>query len=376
MHLKTGFFLMASFLLFCAFGCASRAPEPAAPTDAPAESMPYRSAARVDEPSGTDERVFATSLYDAGTNDFDGERLWTVAFDGLSTRTVDRRNSPARFDGDYSVWMTYDRDGDWDNCTLGRCIDDEADWNLLSAVLFSRTFVPDANAEVRIQTPRFLIRKGTLCLSSTSYWDIVGKTYYIDDEVCTYWINPDGSVIRTAPDEVPYRSEQPLTAEEAAYLYLLYEAHYMTATIQCPSPAYPEEQDQYRLLVEKNGVCTELPRDRFEAFTALVTVPEDQTPQSVRSCFACTTEMFANADYPSSEVLRFRFVQDGYDPDQSPQLWFSLREDGRIIRETPLSAGFIHAAARWRCFGKNRFVSVARFPVDEILRFVSDCGAE
>ena len=150
MHLKTGFFLMASFLLFCAFGCASRAPEPAAPTDAPVESMPYRSAARVDEPSGTDERVFATSLYDAGTNDFDGERLWTVAFDGLSTRTVDRRNSPARFDGDYSVWMTYDRDGDWDNCTLGRCIDDEADWNLLSAVLFSRTFVPDANAEVRI----------------------------------------------------------------------------------------------------------------------------------------------------------------------------------------------------------------------------------
>lgn len=388
--------ILAAVLLFCAIGCRQEHSETAASIDSPVPTaavtpvptpeptatpeptpvLPYRDAFLSGEPSDTNCRTIALSLYDAGMNNFDGKRLWTVTFSGLTLRTVDRFANPMRFSDDLSVWMTYDRDGDWDNCSLGRCISDETDWNWLDSVLFSREYEADPSVEFFIQTPRFIVRKGDLCLSSTSIRDVVGKTYYIDDEVCTYWIKPDGTVVRTDADGSRYRAVETLTPEEVAYLCLLYEAHYMTPAIQYPCPAVPEQLDQYHLLIERNGVCTELPPDSFEAFTALVTVPEDQTLSTWTSCFACKTEMFANADYPSPEVLRFRFVQEGYDPDQSPYQWFSLREDGKIIRETPLGAGFIHTVARWRGFGKNRIVSEAVFSVDDILAFVKPYGIE
>ncbi len=365
--------LLVLALLFCA--CACKEPSaPPEPTPAPTEA-PYAFSVSDSEPAGSGYEI-AVSLYDPGTNDFDGERQWTVIFDGLSPRTVDRRDNPARFDGDYSVWTTYDRDGDWDNCTLGRCIDGETEWKLLDAMLFSRDYREDPDVSVYFQTPRFIVRKGDQCRTSTSVWNEVGKAYYIDDDVCTYWINPDGSVIRTDADGAIFRSAEPLTADETAYLYLLYEAYYITPALQYPCAAHPEEMRGYRLLIERNGVRTELPSESFEPFIKLVSVEADQSIETYAPCFACTTEVFANADYPAPEVLRFRFAAEGYDPDQSPHLWFSLREDGRIVRETPLSAGFIHTVARWRCFGVNRVVSDAAFPVEDILSFLAPYGIE
>ncbi len=386
------FLFLALALLFCACSCRepSVPPEPtieptseptAAPTPEPTPeptavpAMPYASAVLGDEPND-ESYAIAVSLYETGANDFDGERAWTVLFDGLTPHTVDRRANPTRFSDDLSVWTTYDRDGDWDNCSLGRCIGDEAEWNALDALLFSREYEADPNAVFYIQTPRFTVRKGDLCRSSTSVWDVVGTTYYIDDDVCTYWINPDGTAIRADADDSVYRSVRALTPEQVAYLYLLYEAYYMAPAIQYPWPAHPEEMDSFHLLIERNGARVELPRESFEGFLALVSVPEDQTAQTYAPCFACVTELLVDADDPAPEVLRFRFVREGYDPDQSPYQWFSLRGDGRIVRETPIGAGYIHTVARWRCFGRNRIVSVAAFPVEDILAFLAPYGIE
>ena len=389
MNRKTTVLILVLLLLFCA-ACkgadaqgspaptgqiAPAAVETPAPTEvaAPTPVPPYRTASLGDEPSGNGYDV-AVSLYAAGATDFDGERTWTVSFAGLTPRTVDRCANPMRFDGDLSVWTTYDRNGDWDDCTLGRCIDDETDRNWLRTVLFSRDYTPDPDAEIYMQTPRFLVRKGDLCLSSTSIWDEIGKTYYIDDDVCSYWINPDGSVIRADADGTRYRAIEPLTAEQVAYLYLLYEAHYMTPALQYPCAAYPDEMDRYHLYAERNGVRTELPKESFESFLKLVSVESDQSAQTYAPCFACTTELFADPDYPAEEALRFRFIADGYDPDAALYFWFSLRSDGKIIRDIPLGAGYIHTVARWSCFGRNRIVSKAAFSVDEILAFVKEYG--
>ena len=383
MNRKTTLWVLVLFLLFCAACKGTDAQGSPAPTGqiapaqtevpAPTPAPPYRSASLGDEPSGNRYDI-AVSLYGAGTTDFDGERTWTVSFAGLSPRTVDRRANPARFDGDLSVWMTYDRNGDWDDCTLGRCVSDETDWHWLDSVLFSRDYLPDPDAVFYMQTPRFTVRKGDLCLSSTGLWDEVGKTYYIDDEVCTYWVNPDGSVIRADADGAIYSAVEPLNAEQTAYLYLLYEAHYMTPALQYPCAAYPDEMDRYHLYIERNGIRAELPAESFASFLKLVTVETDQSAQTYAPCFAGTTEMFVNADEPSPEVLRFRFVADGYDPDASPYLWFSLCENGRIIRDIPIGAGYIHAVARWLCFGRNRIVSDAVFSVDGILAFLKPYG--
>jgi hypothetical protein len=346
---------------------------PATPVPTPEPDPPYRAAASGSEPEGSAYEI-AVSLFDAGTTDFDGERKWTVSFEGLLPRTVDRCANPMRFSDDLSVWMTYDRDGEWDNCLLGRCISDETDWFWLDAVLFSREYVPDPDAVFYIQTPRFTVRKGDLCLSSTSLFDEIGQTYYIDDDVCTYWIDPNGSVIRADADGTVYRSVDPLNEEQIAYLYLLYEAHYMTPALQYPLAAYPNEMERYRLYVECNGVRVELPVESFASFLKLVTVDTDRSAQTYAPCFACTTELFADSDYPENEILRFRFVAEGYDPDASPHLWFSLREDGRIVRDIPIGAGYIHTVARWRCFGRNRIISKVVFPVDEILAYVKAYG--
>ena len=370
-------------LLFCAACKGPDAQGSPAPTEqvapapvetpVPTPAPPYRAASLSDEPSGSAYDV-TVSLYAAGTNDFDGERTWTVSFAGLFPRTVDRCENPARFDGDLSVWMTYDRNGDWDDCTLGRCISDGTDRNWLRTVLFSRDYAPDPDAAVYIQTPRFIVRKGDLCRSSTSIFDEIGKTYYIDDDVCSYWVDPDGSVVRTDADGTGYRAVEPLTAEQVAYLYLLYEAHYMTPALQYPCAAYPDEMDRYRLYVDRNGVRTELPAESFEPFLKLVTVETDRSAQTYAPCFACTTELFADSDYPAKEILRFRFVAEGYDPDAAPHLWFSLRENGRIVRDVPLGAGYIHTVGRWVCFGKNRIVSKAAFSVDDVLGFLTTYG--
>lgn len=394
MNRKTAVLFLVLLFLFCAACKEPDAPEPSAPSEAivsiadepaptaeatpmptPEPDPPYRAAVSGSEPDGNGYST-AVSLYDAGTTDFDGERKWTVSFEGLSPRTVDRSANPMRFSDDLSVWMTYDRDGDWDNCTLGRCVSDGTDWFWLDAVLFSREYVPDPDAVFYMQTPRFTVRKGDLCLSSTSLFDEVGKTYYIDDDVCTYWIDPDGSVIRADADGTVFRSVEPLNEEQIAYLYLLYEAHYMTPALQYPLAAYPDEMERYRLYIERNGVRTELPKESFEAFLELVSAAADRSAQTYAPCFACTTELFADSDYPEKEVLRFRFVADGYDPDASLHLWFSLRENGRIVRDTPISAGYIHTVARWSCFGRNRIVSKTVFPVDEILAYVKEYGVE
>lgn len=379
MNRKTAVLILVPLLLFCVACKGTDAQSSPAPTGqvtpAPVETPvptpvpPYRAASLSDEPSGSAYDV-AISLYGAGTTDFDGERTWTVSFAGLSPRAVDRSANPARFSDDLSVWMTYDRNGDWDDCTLGRCLCDGTDWNWLQTVLFSRDYAPDPDAQMFFQTPRFTVRKGDLCLASTSIWNEVGKTYYIDDEVCTYWVDPDGSVVRTDADGTRYRAVEPLTAEQTAYLYLLYETHYMTPALQYPCAAYPDEMDRYHLYVERNGVRTELPAESFESFLKLVTVEADRSVETYAPCFACTTEMFADSDDPAKETLRFRFVAEGYDPDAAPYLWFSLREDGRIVRDLPIGAGYIHTVGRWVCFGRNRVVSKAAFDVDAILKLL------
>ena len=119
------FLFLALAFLFCACSCRepSVPPEPtieptseptAAPTPEPTPeptavpAMPYASAVLGDEPND-ESYAIAVSLYETGANDFDGERAWTVLFDGLTPHTVDRRANPTRFSDDLSVWTTYDQ---------------------------------------------------------------------------------------------------------------------------------------------------------------------------------------------------------------------------------------------------------------------------
>ena len=357
---KLSLFLALILLLCC--GCGGKA--------AP---VLYTSAAPCEEPSGEGYSV-AMSFYHEGDEPYQLDWDWSIAFEGVSPRDVDRCANPPRFDGDKSVWMTYDRNGDWDDCVLGRCITTQEEWDFMDRVLFSPEYEADPDAQPFMQTPRFILRQGNECTSSAIRAAAEGQTYYIDDTVSQYFVSPDGSVIRIDADESVYRAKKQLDRETVAFLYLLYEGYYNTAVIMVPwAPSIGESADECRLLVDCDGQRVALPGEAFDAFLALIT-EDGNTSEDGNPCYNCTMQIFCDSDYPSPEVLRFRFVREGDDPDQNPFLWFSLRKDGKVIMDRMIGAGYIYNDAWWSASGRNRAISVSTFPVKEITAFVAANG--
>jgi len=329
----------------------------------------YRSATPCEEPSNEGYDVVMT-FKRAG----DGGQLdvwdWSMAFTGISPLTVDRTANPPRFDGDKSVWMTYIRNGDWDDCVLGRCITTREEWDFMDRVLFSPEYEADPDAQPNIQAPCFILRQGNECTSSTIRKAVDGETFHVDDTVSQYFVSSDGTVIRIDADESVYRAKKQLDRESVAYLYLLYEAYCRTSAVCVLYNTY--DVDSYHLLVDWNGQRVEIPHENFDSFAALIS--EEGNEYSGDLYFDCTSVMYADSDYPSPEVLRFRFVYDGYDPDSSPFLWFSLHQDGKITLECPIRGGYIYNQVLWWATGRNRMISVSSYDVDEIVAFVEANG--
>ena len=338
-------------------------------------ALPYKSAKLCDEPTGEGYDATISFYHEEG-----GQRQWdwSMTFTGISPVTVDLMANPPRFDGDKSAWMRYDRSSE-EYGFIGRCITTREQWDYLNRALFSAAYESDPSvrspygapyAQVPFGTPHFELRQGNQCTRTTSVKDKDGEEHYTDDIVSTYYVLPDGDVIRVDPDESTYRAKKPLDRETVAYLYLLFEAYYGTWPIGVPY--VPDRDQETLLLVERDGVRMQLPQESFDAFVNLITEDGNMYLFELH-CFDCVTELFTDSDYPSPEVLRFRFVLAGEDPLDS-SWWYSLRQDGKIIWNRFGGGGYIENAESWRTTCGKRWISVSSFDVDEIVALVEANG--
>ena len=349
-------------------------PAPADPPEETDESaaIPFPPGVPCSEPE-SDEQLVSVSLYTAEEGEiFGSARQWSYRFDGMSPVEYDQFAPPARFDGDKSLWMTYNRDGSFDNCVIGRCIQTQAEWDVFAKALFSAEYAPAPGETIPFGTPEFLLREGTECAQSTGRNPPGGKGY-IDDELCRYCVSPDGSVLRVEPDGTISRAVAPLDEETVARLYLLYETYFRSYAVLFLSLYYLNEPGQgLRLLVRHGEEELSVPEEKWDAFCALLSVDEDKEVSSDIPCFAVVNQLFVQEDYPSPEVLRFRFLTADDDPDAAPFRWLSLREDGRLITEMSGGGGMVHYVARWTVTGRSRYVSQAVFDVDAVLALLEE----
>lgn len=322
-----------------------------------------------EEPELTDAGVFVSlySWWDAS------ELQWSYRFDDVRQIEYDPYEAPVRFDGDKSVWTTYERDGDSDNCLMGRCVSSRAEWDYLTRVLFSADYQADPEAAADFGTPVFILRQGADCKERTTRIP-VGQTGYIDDELCRYYVSPDGTVLRCDADGSVFRAVTPLEPEAVARLYLIYETAYRAWPIRCPCIYRLDEPDEQEpvLLVRTADRELRVPKEKWSDFLALVSVEADKEIPSDLPCFRVLTQLYAAEAYPSPELLRFTFYTEDYDPD-SPgwqQHWCSLREDGRIILEAPYGAGGVYTVAHWNVRSPVRYVSMAVFDTEAITRLI------
>lgn len=384
-------FLLLTLLLLCA-GCAARsgnmpaasgtptqtAPAPFVTGTAQTETEPVETGVPPGElcaePEAPVEGNICALYALTSSEDFDGALQWSYRFDGLSAIDYDAYDAPVRFDGDRSLWMTYDRDGSFDNCIVGRCISTQAEWDWFDRVLLSAEYEADPEGSIAIGTPVFILRQGSECGERTSRIPS-GSTGHIDDELYRYYVSPDGSVLRCdANGREPERIVTPLEPEAVARLYLLYDTYYRTSPVCYPCRYYPEEYESCKvhLLVRRDGEEISVPREQWDAFLAMVTVEKDKEYPDDLPCFGVRTRLFDPEDYPSPELLRFTFYTEDYDPNSESwqRNWFSLREDGRLILELPGSGGWLQGLARWTVYSPVRFVSKAVFDPEAITRLV------
>ena len=337
----------------------------------PAESWPV--GVPCPEPEAGEPGAFVSFYTVAETSDSGFPTQWqqSFRFDGLASSEYDLFAAPARFEGDKSLWMTYNRDGDFDNCVLGRSITVQEEWDYFHRVLFSAEYEAAPDGTACFGTPEFILRQGTACAQSTSRNPPGGKGY-IDDELCRYRVSSDGSVLRIDADGSIFRIVTPLEAETVARLYLLYETYFRSCAVLSPCGYDLNELGQdIVLLVRRGEEELSIPREKWEDFLALVSVEEDKELSAGPPCYAVVNELFLREDYPAPQVLRFRFVRKDDDPDAAPFRWFSLREDGRLILESPQGAGMTYPIqVRWTVSSAVRYVSRAVFDKDAILQLI------
>lgn len=350
---------------------------PAAPVPVPAEpdepeGIPFPPGVSCSEPETGAEGTYI-SLYTAEENEIFGSAWqWSYRFDGMPPVEYDQFVPPARFDGDKSLWMTYQRDGSFDNCVIGRCIRTQTEWDFFDQALFSAEYVSAPGDTVPFGTPEFILREGTECAQSTGR-NPPGGEGYIDDELYRYCVCPDGSVLRVEPDGTISRAAAPLDGETVARLYLLYETYFRSYAVLSLSLYYLNEPGrELRLLVRRGEEEVSVPEEKWDAFCALLSVEEDKEVPSDIPCFAVVNQLFVQEDYPSPEVLRFRFLTADDDPDAAPFRWLSLREDGRVIVEMSGGGGMVHYVARWTVSDRNRYVSRAVFDADAVLALLEE----
>lgn len=323
------------------------------------------------EPTGGESGILLTMYEMDGDRNAERTWKWTYRFEGLTPREVDRYAVPARFEEDKSLWMTYDLDGDWDNCVIGRCITLQEEWDFFRDKVFSLAYEPDESAALHFKQARFILRQGTEAQNSTSFGAKDGETGYIDDEVCTYGILPDGTVTRFDADGSQYRATAALAAEDVAYAYLLYSA-YLGAQPGLYLGYHASWAEPLAAVVERDGQRTEVTGEQLDALLRLLLDEEQLSganpyPLALR----CRTVFFDPEPYPSPEVLRFWCVESSrLGEELSPYLIFSLREDGHIIRERPLPGGMIDYGYLWSVGGQLRCVSEETYPVDDLLALV------
>ncbi len=350
------------------------APPDTGPTDTePVETEPaFTPGIPCEEPELSDEGVFVW-LFSYGDGSANSRVLqWSYRFDDVRPIEYDPYASPVRFDGDKSLWTTYERDGESDNCLMGRCISTQAEWDFIDRVLLSAEYEADPDDSVPFGTPVFILRRGTDCAERTTRIP-PGRTGYIDDEVSRYHVTPDGNVLRCDADGSVFRAVTPLAPETAARLYLIYESYYKAWTIQCPCVYHIEEPDQKEpvLLVRTADKEFTVPKEQWTDFLSLVSVEEDKEVSSDLPCFKVVNQLYALEEYPSPEVLRFTFFTEDYDPDSVHWWrWLSLREDGRIILENRFGVGSLYNIAFWNVICPVRYVSKATFDVDAICALV------
>ena len=339
-----------------------------AETEPDEPESPFAPGVLCEEPALESEGVFVSLYRSDSENNAGALWQWSCRFNDVRSIAYDPYSPPVRFEGDKSLWMTYQRDGDFDNCIVGRCISTQAEWELFTRVLFSVEYEADPEFSVPWGSPEFILRQGTDCTERTSR---IGsdKTGYLDDEVCRYCVTADGDVLRCDADGSILRAITPLGPETVARLFLIYEAYYRAYTIQCPCIYHLDEPggEEPMLLVRTADRELYVPKEKWTDFLALVSVEEDKEVPSDLPCFQVITQLYSLEDYPSPEVLRFTFYTDDYDPDSgSWWRWFSLRQDGRIIVETRSGVGLQYNIAYWSVICPVRFISKASFDVGAI----------
>lgn len=320
-----------------------------------------------EEPEPSDAGVFV-SLYSWEGDD----AQWCYRFDDVRPVAYDPYEEPVRFNGDQSVWVTYDRDGDSDNCLMGRCVSTRAEWDYLTQVLFSADYQAAPEDTVDFGTPVFILRHGTDCKERTTRIP-QGQTGYIDDELCRCYVSPDGTVLRCGADGSVLRAVTPLEPEAVARLYLIYETYSTAWPYQYPCIYRLDEpgEKEPALLVRTAQRELRVPREKWSDFLSLVSVEADRETPTDLPCFGVVTQLYATEDYPSPELLRFTFYTEDYDPNaETWWRWFSLREDGRIILERRSGAGYLYSVAVWNVTCPVRCVSKAIFDPEAITALV------
>ena len=166
-----------------------------------------------------------------------------------------------------------------------------------------------------------------------------------------------------------------LPLEDTARLYLIYEAYYCAREIFSFGPSPYEDAQAYALYVERDGKRLRIPADRLADFLSLVTVEEDHLYPDEPRCCAIANIIYAEKDHASPEVLRFLVCPSDSDILSYPtDRWFSLREDGRIVRSISSSAGVLWPNTnRWTVHVPILQISKASFDISAIKALVDEC---
>ena len=310
-----------------------------------------------------------------GENDFPQTFSKAFRFEGLQKVEYDTYKEPFRFDEDKSVWATYEKTQESFDVHVGRCISSEEDVDFIRKTLVDREYREDPNTDAAYFTPRFELRQGKECIRCNDRFP-VGVTYYLDDYLYQYYVKPDGTVLRWHGADQLESSAEALPPEDVARLYFIYEAYYHARDIFMPGPHPYDDIQTYTLYVERNGERLSVPSERIDEFLSLVTVDEDRVySENEPRCCAITNMVYAGEDHASSEVLRFLVYPTSSDVNSYPaEWWFSLREDGKIVRKVPHSTGHLWPSSdRWEVRSLLLQISKAAFDVSAINAFVDAC---
>ena len=353
--------LLPLLLLLCA--CRSNTPVPAG----------VRISSCTEEETG--QAVFSISYYTLpGENDFPQTFSKAFSFEGLQQVEYDTYSAPFRFDKEFSLWATYDKTPESFDNWMGRCISSEEDTEFIRKALIDREYKEDPQADAAFFTPMFELRKGEEAVRCNERV-AAGIEIVTDEPVYRYRIRPDGYVLRSLSFPDAEMSAEPLSTEEVARLYLIHETYFLTRDVVYPDIHAFENTGNYHLCIEQNGKRMILPNDHWDDFVSLVTDREEPLYPEEPSCCAITNLIYAENEYSSPEVLRFLIYPASEDPDRySESAWYSLREDGKLIRRFTSSVGALSPQSdRWVVHSPVLQISKTSFDVSAILALVDSC---